>query len=296
MNERALEERIRRQSIWSRLEARGGPNGVTPSLVRELSIHRGQQGVFRDLAVTSSISDPEAGVAVGVLYTGRVYDDDVASDGLIYHVPMTSRGVRDKNEVTAIDSCRFLSLPLFVVTKSHRRALLRDVHLGWVADFDPVAGQFLILFGEAAPPDVDDAGEQDSFQLQVERKAIQSLRKGRPNQAAFRFSVLKRYGTTCALCGISDKRLIDAAHLCGVEENGCDDPRNGLPLCLNHHQSIDKGLVAIDPETLAILPVAADTSLELVGVTRTSIAHLSNLPHREALRWLWNRKRKTRAA
>jgi hypothetical protein len=55
MTDQVRQELARRPNIWAALKARGGPDGVRPEVVKELRIHRGQQGIFRDLELTQSL-------------------------------------------------------------------------------------------------------------------------------------------------------------------------------------------------------------------------------------------------
>lgn len=285
------EELQRRLNIWRELKARGGPNAVPPALIKELRIHRGQQGVFRDLEVTVHLAALPAGIAVGVLHTGTRYADDLTEDGVIYHYPYTERGERDANEIAAMKACRKIDLPLFVVIKPSLNSPTRDVRLGWVQEDDDDSGQILIKFSDSdtPPPHLQTWNvDQQPFALRVERNGRHSRTKVRPNQWRFRFDVLKRYGSACAVCAIRRSELIQAAHLCSVEESGSDDPRNGLVFCLTHHRAFDAGLFRIDPDTLQLNAGDGVQTLEELGITRSSIGHLQRLPHREALSWAWS--------
>jgi putative restriction endonuclease len=268
--------------MWHAL---GNPDAVTPAQIRELGLHRGQQGVFRDLGATAALSADGAGITVGVLHTGSVYADDLTDDGVIYHYPSTARGVRDANEIEATKNCQRLGLPLFVVITPSPAAPVRVVRLGWVVDYDDASGLFLIVFGETAPRNEPTMQE---FVLQIpHRDQRPTATTARPGQLRFRFDVFKRYGPQCALCTVTHMDLLEAAHLCPVADDGSDDPRNGLVLCRNHHRAMDKGLVAIEPSTLAVR-VGSAFSPEALGVTRESLAHLPATPHQNALRWLWS--------
>jgi predicted restriction endonuclease len=81
--------------------------------------------------------------------------------------------------------------------------------------------------------------------------------------------------------------LLQAAHLCPVEAGGCDDARNGLVFCMNHHRALDLGLLRLDPATL-VFCASARASLDQLRVTKLSLQHLPQLPHAEALAWLWS--------
>lgn len=115
-----------------------------------------------------------------------------------------------------------------------------------------------------------------------------SERKVRTNQSKFRFDVLSRYGTECALCSIQESRLLEAAHIVPKADNGSDDPRNGLPFCLLHHKATEKNvaLIRIHPETLEVICTGGRTHGEL-KVTKSSLEGLPNLPSKEALEYLW---------
>lgn len=282
-------ERARRIELWDEFHRRGGPDGVEPRVIRDLRLHGGQHGVFRDLELTRSLTTSGRGVAVGLLYTGLSYADDLFDDGLIYHYPVTSRGQRDRNEVAAMKACAEHSLPVFVVITPSRRATTRDVRLGWVSGYDDETGQFLISFGGAEPSSLGDDDDSRAFELRMSRSSRRSQVRLRSGQGRFRFAVTRRYGNVCAFCSISEPKLLEAAHLCPVEQNGSDDPRNGLIMCLTHHKAFDAGLLRVDPESRTLHGGSGVVDLRSIGVTVSSLDHLRRQPHPEALRWAWSR-------
>ena len=81
------------------------------------------------------------------------------------------------------------------------------------------------------------------------------------NQSKFRFNVLKRYGAKCAICNIKNKHMLDAAHIVPVDEDGTDDPRNGLVLCKNHHAAFDRNLFKINPDDYSIDDMGNEISI-----------------------------------
>lgn len=209
------EERDRRLKLWHSLAASGGPDDVTPAIVRQLGIHRGEQGIFRDQVRTKALGHP-SGVAVGIRHTGRVYADDLKPDELVYHYPSTVRGRRDANEILSIKLCHELQLPLFVVVTPFQGARTRHVRLGWVADWVDADATILIRFSDTQ---IDRHGggssdlDQTEFRLHHERSFRLTNAKVRPNQSRFRFDVTTRYGTACAVCAIAHPDLLHAAHL-----------------------------------------------------------------------------------
>ena len=92
----------------------------------------------------------------------------------------------------------------------------------------------------------------------------------------------------CAVCNVELDAMLEAAHIRGKEDHGSDHSGNGLVLCANHHRAFDKGLFAFEPGTLEV-KVAPDHSADGLGITQTSLDHLPEPPHPEALRWRWKR-------
>lgn len=93
-------------------------------------------------------------------------------------------------------------------------------------------------------------GEQTSLAGQLERRyAFHTLRQ-RLHQAVFRERVLAAYGYRCALSGLPEPRLIDAAHIVpdGDEYLGQPEVRNGICMSKIHHAAYDTGLIGIDPD------------------------------------------------
>jgi putative restriction endonuclease len=62
--------------------------------------------------------------------------------------------------------------------------------------------------------------------------------------------VLAGYDNRCAISGLPERRLLDAAHIVAdVDENmGQPIVTNGLPLSKLHHAAFDANLIGIDPD------------------------------------------------
>ncbi len=209
---------------------------------------------------------------------------------MIYHYPATGRPPgRDTAEVEALKAACLQNLPVFVVTTG-TPARLRNVTRGFVADFDDRCRQCLILFGDS-PPLRKNPPDDGTFVLRQPRgrRALASTSLNR--SASFQFAVLKRYGARCAVCDIAVAEVIDAAHLCSVDKDGSDDPRNGLPLCATHHRAFDAALFGFKPGDLRIVSTEGGPSLRDLRITRINLAHLRALPHPEAVAWYWAHKR-----
>lgn len=102
MSQRSIDdERALRFALWGGLQAKDGPDAVAPSTLKGLRIYGGQRGIWVDKPRTREISDDAAGVAVALLHTGAVYDDDLSDDGVIYHYPRTETSGWDDAQIAA---------------------------------------------------------------------------------------------------------------------------------------------------------------------------------------------------
>lgn len=83
-----------------------------------------------------------------------------------------------------------------------------------------------------------------------ERRYAMRVVKQRLHQAMFRQSVADAYGNRCALSGLPEVRLLDAAHIVpdANEQLGQPDVRNGILMSRIHHSAYDTGLLGIDPD------------------------------------------------
>ena len=84
--------------------------------------------------------------------------------------------------------------------------------------------------------------------LFVPRGTRTTITRNRPGQSGFRESVRLRWNSRCALTGESTVEALIAAHIIPVEEDGNDDPDNGILLRADVHILFDEQLIRIDPE------------------------------------------------
>lgn len=81
------------------------------------------------------------------------------------------------------------------------------------------------------------------------RYALRAV-KQRLHQASFREAVIAAYDGRCALSGLPEQRLLDAAHIVSDKNERMGQPivPNGLPLSKIHHAAFDAHLIGIDPD------------------------------------------------
>lgn len=98
-------------------------------------------------------------------------------------------------------------------------------------------------------------GIPDEFSLVVpesmleRRYALRSV-KQRLHQALFREAVITAYNRRCALSGLPEPLLLDAAHIVRDNDEQLGQPivPNGIPLSKIHHAAFDAHLIGIDPD------------------------------------------------
>ncbi len=107
-------EIARRFDAWNQLQSSPNWPILTAAQVRDLGLYGGASGVWVDKERTSNLI--EHGVAVGLLHTGKHYDDDLDETGILYHYPTTERPPsRDANEIQAMKNAKLLGIPIFVI-------------------------------------------------------------------------------------------------------------------------------------------------------------------------------------
>ena len=81
------------------------------------------------------------------------------------------------------------------------------------------------------------------------RYALRAVQQ-RLHQASFREAVIAAYDGRCALSGLPEQRLLDAAHIISDKNERMGQPivPNGLPLSKIHHAAFDAHLIGIDPD------------------------------------------------
>lgn len=95
--------------------------------------------------------------------------------------------------------------------------------------------------------------EKDDILKGFERRYSQQ--EVRPEQAAFRRSLMSRYNGKCAVTDCSVEATLQAAHVIPFSESMAlrNEPRNGLLLRADVHSLFDKALLTINPENCRVV-------------------------------------------
>ncbi len=120
------------------------------------------------------------------------------------------------------------------------RALIPSFVIGW----DPGTLKARIAFA---------AEEEDALEVPetaAERRYALRQVKQRLHQASFREAVISAYKGRCALSGLREPVLLDAAHIIEDKNEQLGQPvvQNGIPLAKTHHAAFDAQLIGIDPD------------------------------------------------
>ena len=85
--------------------------------------------------------------------------------------------------------------------------------------------------------------------IQERRYALRVV-KQRLHQSSFREAVIAAYSGRCAVSGLPERRLLDAAHIISDKNEFMGQPviTNGLPLSKIHHSAFDSNLIGINPD------------------------------------------------
>jgi putative restriction endonuclease len=120
------------------------------------------------------------------------------------------------------------------------RALIPSFVLGW----DPRTLKARIAFS------AEEESELSPPQTAAERRYALRQVKQRLHQASFREAVITAYRGRCALSGLREPVLLDAAHIIEDKNEQLGQPvvQNGIPLAKTHHAAFDAHLIGIDPD------------------------------------------------
>jgi putative restriction endonuclease len=120
------------------------------------------------------------------------------------------------------------------------RALIPSFVIGW----DPSGLKARIAFR------AEEEADLGVPQTAAERRYALRQVKQRLHQASFREAVITAYRGRCALSGLREPVLLDAAHIMEDKNERLGQPvvQNGLPLAKTHHAAFDAHLIGIDPD------------------------------------------------
>jgi len=282
-------EITRRLDAWDLLCKSPNWPLLTAKEVRDCKLYGGASGVWVDKSTTCSIADD--GVAVGLLHTGRHYDDDVDETGILYHYPTTDRTPsRDASEIQSIKNAKLFGIPVFVIRNIGN---YKKVELAWVNDYDDQLRICVMTFQGFTP-------DRNKFLLEQNNQGSTPILFGTRRKSKieieraerdplFKFQILKRFEGKCLVTGIDVTEMLDAAHIIPVANGGTEDPNNGILLTAGLHRALDAGLWAIHPKKLIIETMPQGPDALRMRITRIDLSGQKELLNREALTYRYEK-------
>lgn len=174
----------------------------------------------------------------------NIYNDTERDDGT-YHYAFEESDKGDYRNKYLINSFE-LESP-FIYFKAVAKAVYQCIWPCYVMSVNHEERVFNIVVGEKS--NIVGSAQGVTYKKPKEIQARYSVResKVRGHQAAFREEVLNAYSRKCAISGLPDERLLQAAHIIpDAEHSGIQTVRNGIALNYLHHKAYDSFLIGID--------------------------------------------------
>lgn len=282
-------ELIRRLDQWEAAQRSSNWPLLTAGEVRDLGIYGGASGVWVNKERTASVA--QDGVAVGLLHTGRHYDDDIDETGVLYHYPTTFRTTsRDVNEIQAMKNAKTFGLPVFVIRNVGTR---RKIDLGWFYDFDDKLRICVLTFHGVdptnnsflSPPRIE---PEPASLFGPRRRTVAEVSRAE-RDPLFKFNILRKFEGRCLVTSLDVTEMLDAAHIIPVANGGTESLNNGLLLSASAHRAFDAGLWAINPRTLTVESKHGGPTIKRMKLSNLDLSSASHLLSEEALEYRYDR-------
>ena len=135
-------------------------------------------------------------------------------------------------------------------------ALYEPVMPTFVADWNPRTLKVRLVFGLPLQEAIGETYEREYSAIgkypkteEEKRYTLQTVKR-RLHQSKFREALIQAYEGRCAISGIPEPLLIDAAHIVPDIDEQLGQPivPNGIPLSKIHHAAFDSHLIGVDPD------------------------------------------------
>lgn len=198
----------------------------------------GPQGIWKPavahLPISITTAPPRQGQA-------PPYDDEFSYDGLSYRY-RRRQGAGEHRDNVGLREAMLSKVPL-VYFHGHRPGLYHAEWPLYVVGDDPRSRTFTLIAEERLAK----SGGQSAAEP-LRRAYLARMMQQRLHQSRFRALVLDAYGSSCAVCRLRHRELLDAAHIApDGHPRGEPVVTNGLSLCRLHHGAFDAQLIGITP-------------------------------------------------
>jgi putative restriction endonuclease len=234
--------RISTASVITSEDLRAGffVNGVRVPLINP------QRGIFKPASMQHLLSVrtvfPKTGAKVWYDDQRAVHDQIARGDELVDYAFMGANPDAADNRWLREASIDQIPILYFLGIAPQRYTLIWPTY---IADWSASDLRVKLAFG--TPSSVK---KEWAIPEAPERRYGLRLVRQRLHQATFREAILAAYGNRCAITGLPEPRLLDAAHIMpdGNEDLGQPIVQNGLSLSKIHHAAFDANLIGIDPD------------------------------------------------
>jgi len=240
-----LDARLRREVMaWLTVRTHDGAQPISTHELSDFAFdgerHRlmdAQRGIWKPAALESALSMRTVYRKPG---KPRPYDDRTGPDGLVRYKWRGEDGEHWENR--ALRSAMTAQVPV-VWFFGVGEALWLPVFPVYVLDEEAAERQFVV------DPDVSRGLVTSGSPVEEHlRRYILTQTRSRLHQPVFRATVLRAYETRCAVCALTHRELLDAAHIApDSSPRGIASVRNGLALCKLHHAAFDANILGISP-------------------------------------------------
>lgn len=188
--------------------------------------------------------------------SARPYEDGVGPDGLIRYKWRGEDGEHPENR--ALRSAMQRQLPL-IWFFGVGPGLYQPIFPVYFVAEEPSQHQFVVAHEGVASVVEPGRPLEDHLKRYVMRET-----KQRMHQPVFRATVLRAYGTRCAVCALRHGELLDAAHIVpDSDPRGIASVRNGLAMCKIHHAAFDARILGVRPDL--VVQIRTDLLDEIDG-------------------------------
>ena len=122
--------------------------------------------------------------------------------------------------------------------------------LAQIQSWEPEEHRVLLAFSslDSSIENLGDAANDLNRRYDSNHRYIVARHKQRLRQQEFRSDLFDAYASQCAISGLSESKLLEAAHIIPDHQGGPPDVSNGLLLSKIHHAAFDHDLIGITPD------------------------------------------------
>lgn len=210
----------------------------------EIHFRSSAHGIFKPKQMDSNV------LSITTTIPGQgsrnIYKDYEGDDGS-YHYAFEKEGKGEYRNQYLINSYE-TTTPL-IYFKAVADAVYQCIWPCYIAEVDEKNRFIKVVVGEKSNIVGVTSGIVFEKPKEIQAKYYVRESKVRGHQAEFREEVLKAYGRKCAISGLPDDRLLQAAHIIpDAEYTGPQTVRNGIALNYLHHKAYDSFLIGIDAD------------------------------------------------